>query len=213
MSHLLFASGACTRTRARRLHPVIVFGARVPSPMLGPCPSLLSAPTVCAWCPRSLLVPCALAMRLLGGFAGDFGLEGRGASAFPQVGDVCSEPRPQQTAQKPRLMSKSGPIFCKTVQKSWGAGIGHRAVAVGADFQAPVCAMEGCTLPGSLSLCFCSVKRSCLIMRSWRASRGSVGASAGPPRFPSFPPLPARRLSFASSPYSERGGQYKTAIA
>ena len=206
MSHLLFASGACTRTRAHRLHPVIVFGARVPSPMLGPCPSLLSAPTVCAWCPRSLLVLCALAMRLLGGFAGGFGLEGRGASAFPQVGDVCSDPRPQQTAQKPRLMSKSGPIFCKTVQKSWGAGIWHRAVAVGADFRAPVCAMEGCTLPGSLSLCFCSVKRSCLIMRSWRASRGSVGASAGPPRFPSFPPLPARRLSFASSPYSERGG-------
>lgn len=204
MPHLQFAPGACTRTRARRLHPVIVFGARVPSPMLGLCPGLPPAPTVCARRPRSLLVPCALAMRLLGGFAGGFGLEGRGASAFPQVGDVCSEPRPQQTAQKPRFMSKSEPIFCKTVQKSWGAGIGHRAVAVEADFRAPVCAMEGCTLPGSPSLCFCSVKRSCLIMRSWRASRGTVGASAGPPRFPSSPPFPARPLS--PSPYSESGG-------
>ena len=165
---------------------------------------MVPALTVCARCPRSLLVPRALAMRLLGGFAGGFGLEGRGASAFPQIGDVCSEPRPQQTAQKPRLMSKSEPIFCKTVQKSWGAGIGHRAVAVEADFRAPVCATEGCTLPGSPSLCFCSVKRSCLIMWSWRASRGSVGASAGPPRFPSFPPLPARPLS--PSPYSESGG-------
>lgn len=181
--------------------------------MLGPCPGLLPAPTVCARCPRSLLVPRALAMRLLGGFAGGFGLEGRGASAFPQVGDVCSEPRPQQTAQKPRLMSKSGPIFCKTVQKSWGAGIGYRAVAVEADFRAPVCAMEGCTLPGSPSLCFCSVKRSCLIMRSWRASRGTVGASAGPPRLPSSPPLPARRLSFASFPVLRKRGQCKTAIA
>lgn len=148
--------------------------------MLGPCPGLLPAPTVCARCPRSLLVPRALAMRLLGGFAGGFGLEGRGASAFPQVGDVCSEPRPQQTAQKPRLMSKSGPIFCKTVQKSWGAGIGYRAVAVEADFRAPVCAMEGCTLPGSPSLCFCSVKRSCLIMWSWRASRGPANAPGAP---------------------------------
>lgn len=109
-------------------------------------------------------------------------------------------------------MSKSGPIFCKTVQKSWGAGIGHRAVAVEADFRAPVCAMEGCTLPGSPSLCFCSVKRSCLIMRSWRASRGTVGASAGPPRFPSFPPFPARRLLLASFPVLRKRGQYKTAI-
>lgn len=148
--------------------------------MLGPCPGLLPAPTVCVRCPRSLLVPRALAMRLLGGFAGGFGLEGRGASAFPQVGDVCSEPRPQKTAQKPRLMSKSGPIFCKTVQKSWGAGIGYRAVAVEADFRAPVCAMEGCTLPGSPSLCFCSVKRSCLIMWSWRASRGPANAPGAP---------------------------------
>lgn len=126
--------------------------------------------------------------RLMGGFAGGFGLEGRGAPAFPQVGDVCSEPRPQQTAQKPRLMSKSEPISCKTVQKSWGAGIGHRAVAVEADFRAPVCAMEGCTLLGSPSLCFCSVKRFCLIMRSWRASRGPAGAPAAtpspPPRTP-----------------------------
>ena len=91
---------------------------------------------------------------LLGGFAGGFGLKGREEPAFPQVGNLCSEPRPQETAQKPRLMAKSGPIFCKTVQKSWGAGIGHRAVAVEADFRAPVCAMEGCTLPGSPSLCF-----------------------------------------------------------
>lgn len=184
-----------------------------PAIAVRPKPGLLPAPTVCARCPRSLLVPRALAMRLLGGFAGGFGLEGRGASALPQVDDVCSEPRLQQTAQKPRLMSKSEPIFCKTVQKSWGAGIGHRAVAVEADFRAPVCAMEGCTLPGSPSLCFCSVKRSCLIMRSWRASRGTVGASAGPPRLPSSPPLPARRLSIASFPVLRKRGQYKTAIA
>ena len=65
---------------------------------------------------------------------------------------------------------------------------------------------KGVPCRGSPSLCFRSVKQSCLIMRSWRAFRGSVGASAGPPRFPSFPPLPARRLSFASSPYSESGG-------
>ena len=145
-------------------------------------------------------------LRLLGGFVGGFDQKDYAAPAFPQVSGVDTAQHPPRTAQKPRLMAKSGPISCKTVQKSWGAGMGHRAVAVGADFRAPVCALEGCTLPGSPSLCLCSVKRSCLIMWSWRASRGSVGASAGPPRFPSFPPLPARRLSFASSPYSESGG-------
>lgn len=60
-------------------------------------------------------------------------MEGRAAPAFPQVGDACSDPRPPKTAQKPRLMAKSGPIFCKTVQKSWGIDIVHRAVAVETD--------------------------------------------------------------------------------
>lgn len=72
-------------------------------------------------------------LRLLGGFAGVFGLEGRAAPAFPQVGDACSDPCPPKTAQKPRLMAKSGPIFCKTVQKSWDIDIVHRAVAVETD--------------------------------------------------------------------------------
>lgn len=203
-------SAVCARRLHPHLRPPAASGGSVRRPRSKPDAG--TVPWFVTRAHRLRPVPALVACtsrprpRLLGGFAGGFGLEGRGASAFPQVGDVCSEPRPQQAAQKPRLMSKSGPIFCKTVQKSWSAGIGHRAVAVEADFRAPVCAMEGCTLPGSPSLCFCSVKQSCLIMWSWRASRGSVGASAGPPRFPSFPPLPARRLSFASSPYSESGG-------
>ena len=59
---------------------------------------------------------------LLGGFAGGFGLKGREEPTFPQVGNLRIELRPQETAQKPRLMAKSGPIFCKTIQKSWGTG-------------------------------------------------------------------------------------------
>lgn len=162
--------------------------------MLGPCPGLLPALTVCARCPRSLLVPRALAMRLLGGFAGGFGLEGRGASAFPQVGDVCSEPRLQQTAQKPRLMSTSEPIFCKTVQKSWGAGIGHRTVAVEADFRALVCAMEGCTLPG-VSFSVFSFGKAILPDHAELAGfpwlRGRFGRSAAISIIPAAPGAPS----------------------
>ena len=175
-------------------------------------PWLVARATVCARCPRSLLAPRALAMRLLGGFAGGFGLEGRGASAFPQVDDICSEPRLQQTAQKPRLMSTSEPIFCKTVQKSWGAGIGHRTVAVEADFRAPVCAMEGCTLPG-VSFSVFSFGKAILPDHAELAGfpwlRGRFGRSAAIPIIPAAPGAPSLiRLL----PVLRKRGQYKTAI-
>lgn len=40
-------------------------------------------------------------MRLLGGFAGGIDPKGRGAPAFPQVGNTGIEQRPRKTAQNP----------------------------------------------------------------------------------------------------------------
>ena len=88
---------------------------------------------------------------LLGGFAGGFGLRGREEPAFPQVGNLCSEPRPQETAQKPRLMAKSGPIFCKTIQKLRGADIECRAVAGGLPV-APRALRLVCVLPAAIPI-------------------------------------------------------------
>lgn len=206
MPHLLFAPGACTRTRVRRLHPVIVFGARVPSPMLGPCPGLLPAPPFApgarARCLHLAPSPCDFWAVLQVVLAWkDAGRRRFPRSTISVASRACSKP-----PRSPDSCQHQSPFSAKPSRSRGVLALGIERLRLRLISGRRCAQWKGVPCRGSPSLCFRSVKQSCLIMRSWRAFRGSVGASAGPPRFPSFPPLPARRLSFASSPYSESGG-------
>ena len=90
--------------------------------------------------------------------------------------------------------------------------MGHRAVAVGADFRAPVCATEGCTLPGSPSLCFLfgkAILPDHAELAGFPWLRGRFGQSAAVPIIPAAPGAPSLiRLL----PVLRKRGQYKTAI-
>lgn len=56
--------------------------------------------------------------QLLGGFAGEFRSKSYADPAFPQVNGVGAAQHPRKTTQKSGTMAISGPIFCRTVQKS-----------------------------------------------------------------------------------------------
>lgn len=56
--------------------------------------------------------------QLLGGFAGEFRSKSYADPAFPQVNGVGAAQHPRKTTQKSGTMAISGPISCRTVQKS-----------------------------------------------------------------------------------------------